>query len=291
MRMIKKMTITRLFSTLGVLLMILAFGAVAASAAPSASPSGISTSESSTVSPTAVPSTQPIRAFGAPSTIQPPAPADTPTVVPAGEGGPRNAGTDPGPPTARFLEPFEGSTVSGTVKIRVQAYAPFSPTVDYVQFFVDGQSISGQITTWGNDQSGKCDVSCFFVMWDSTRAANGARAITAVANYKGQEKSITLNVNVDNSISAPVKKQSTGSTNTTRQQTSSVGTLSVSGEGDLYLAGRGYLGRNNRVIKLFPGKYTVYARAPSSGRICWSRTTTIIAGKSSLMRVSGIPCR
>lgn len=190
------------------------------------------------------------------------------------------------------MEPFNQSVVSGTVKVRVRSYGAFSSTAEYVQFSVDDQPISGEIATWGDELSGKCDVSCFFVLWDTTRVANGSHTITARARLKGVDGTASVTVTVNNTASTD-----TGSTDTTKnttpppKSTSRIGTLSISSEGYLYILGKGYIGRNNRVIKLYAGVYTVYAVAPSTGKVCWARRVTVTGGKTTTMRISGIYCR
>lgn len=272
-------------------------------AVPSGKPAGMLAAAGRTgVPPVSVPGEVPSSEPAAPVEPTPaptPTPSPTPTPTPppvtgGGEGGPRfiDPNQNPTPPTVRWMEPFNQSVVNGTVKVRVRVSAAFSATAEYVQFSVDGQPISGEITTWGDELSGKCDVSCFFVLWDTTRVANGPHTISARARLKGQDGTASVTVTVNNTAST-----NTGSTNNTNQTapppkpTGRVGTLSVSSEGYLYILGKGYIGRNTRIIKLYAGVYTVYAVAPTTGKVCWAKKATVTGGKTTTMRISGIYCR
>jgi hypothetical protein len=198
-----------------------------------------------------------------------------------------------------FDFPFNQAQVNGTVEIKARARAAFTGRgAEYVQFSVDGSPVSGEITGWGDEQSGKYDVSGFRVLWDSTRVADGAHTITARGHNNGQDASVSITVTVNNAAAPKPQPQpqprpngNTRQTTPTTRTTSSIGTLNVLSQGNLYILGKGFLGRNSRVIRLFAGTYTVYAVSPSSGRVCWSRRTTITGGKTTLMRISGISCR
>lgn len=195
------------------------------------------------------------------------------------------------PPRVSFDYPFKGSTVYGTVEVKARGYAPSGRAAEYVQFSVDGSPISGEITNWGDEQSGKYDVSGFRVKWNTTRVKDGQHTITARGHYNGLDATASLDVTVNNAANKPKPVSGSNKVAPVVQSKSRVGTLSVSSEGYLYIAGKGYLGRNNRVIKLYAGTYTVYAVAPSTGKVCWSRRATVSGGKTTTMRISGIYCR
>ena len=71
---------------------------------------------------------------------------------------------------------------------------------------------------------------------------------------------------------------------------SGTGTLSVSDDnGELYVNG-GYIGRGLAVVTLPAGNYTLYARSPSTGAICWQTGIRIDAGRTTTVRQSSY-CR
>lgn len=239
-----------------------------------------------------------------PSIITPTVTTDTPVVTPVttadtpvsggGEGGPRFIDVSKVPPTMNFDAPFKGAGVSGAVTIKARARAFGGVPAEYVQFYVDEKPISGEITNWGDEQSGKYDVSGFRVLWDTTRVTNGSHTIKARGHNNGQDTIISLDVTVNNKD--PLKVKTTVDTNQntrirSQRNADSTGILNVLSKGDLYIAGRGYLGRNGRIIRLFAGTYTVFALSPSTDEVCWVKDVIITGGKTTLMRVSGIPCR
>lgn len=62
---------------------------------------------------------------------------------------------------------------------------------------------------------------------------------------------------------------------------STTGTLSIASEGaDIYVGGA-YLGRGAVNTTLVAGTYTVLAKRPSNGRICWQRSIAVTSGRGS----------
>ncbi len=79
-----------------------------------------------------------------------------------------NSTTDTTPPTVSLTAPAAGATVSGTVT--VSANASDNVAVARVQFTVDGANVGTPLTA-----------SPYQMSWDSSTAANGSHAISAVA--------------------------------------------------------------------------------------------------------------
>ena len=59
------------------------------------------------------------------------------------------------------------------------------------------------------------------------------------------------------------------------------GTLSIASDGADIFVGGAYLGRGGVSTTLIPGSYTVVARRPSNGWICWQRSIAVRAGGGS----------
>ncbi|HWR00018.1 MAG TPA: Ig-like domain-containing protein [Candidatus Methylomirabilis sp.] len=190
--------------------------------------------------------------------------------------------TTPAPTiTVRFGEPQQGIRVSGVVTIKAVAITTRGPS-PRVQFFIDGQIFGKEIIGWTDRQ--------FSISWDTRKYNNGTHRIGIMAenpDHPDQPGSAEITVTVQNGATAP----SSGGSTSKKKPTSNVGTLNVSAEGDLYLAGVGYLGRNGRVIRVYAGTYTLYAVSPSKGTICWQRRVRIDGGKTTLVRISGKYCR
>lgn len=67
--------------------------------------------------------------------------------------------------------------------------------------------------------------------------------------------------------------------------TSGKGTLSVSDDqGHLYVGGN-YIGKGSAVVSLSAGSYTLSAKSPSSGEMCWQRTIRIDGGKTTTVKI------
>jgi hypothetical protein len=79
-----------------------------------------------------------------------------------------NSTTDTTPPTVSLTAPASGASLSGSVT--VSANASDNVGVASVQFTIDGASIGSALTS-----------SPYQVSWDTTKAANGAHALSAVA--------------------------------------------------------------------------------------------------------------
>jgi uncharacterized membrane protein len=70
------------------------------------------------------------------------------------------------------------------------------------------------------------------------------------------------------------------------------GYLSIS-DGDrglIYVNGQ-YVGQTSAYLTLAPGGYSVVCYSPSSGDVCWERSTTVYSGKTSQIHISGNWCR
>lgn len=183
--------------------------------------------------------------------------------------------------TVRFSDPTHGKTVSGVVTIKAVAITDRGPS-PRVQFFIDGRTYGEELIGWTD--------RLFFITWDTRKVANGTHRIGIMADNPsnpGQPGSAEIYVTVRNGTTAPPS----GGSSSKGTSKSNVGTLNVSAEGDLYLAGVGYLGRNGRVIRVYAGTYTLYAVSPSKGTVCWQRRVRIDGGKTTLVRISGKYCR
>lgn len=100
------------------------------------------------------------------------------------------SGADTTPPTASITNPTPGETVSGTVP--VAANANDNVAVASVQFYLDGQPLGGPVTT-----------APYAVSWDTTKSANGAHTLTAVATDPSGNTGTSQAVNVTVSNPAP----------------------------------------------------------------------------------------
>jgi hypothetical protein len=102
------------------------------------------------------------------------------------------SGDDTTPPTVSLTAPSAGSTVNGTVT--VSANASDNVGIAGVQFKLDGANLGAEDTT-----------APYFVSWDTTQAANGSHALTAVARDAAQNTTTSsgLSVTVDNAAPPP----------------------------------------------------------------------------------------
>ncbi len=261
-------------------------GSDATTAAPTPTPAA-------QVSPPTLSNTVPGRADTTPTEVKPN----------VGESGPTMVSSTP-EPVVVIISPANGASLSGTVSVLVRGYAGYqmrsgkkwATPFDYASFSIDGTGIganrSGSMypcSENGANTNNYNDVSwwCTSKSINTADLGNGSHTFTVIAGEGGNDARASVSVTTSNTPPAQTN------TPPTQQTGSSVGTLNVLSEGYLYIAGpkNGYLGQNKRVINLYAGTYTVYARAPSDGHICWSRRTVISAGKTTLMRISGIYCR
>lgn len=101
---------------------------------------------------------------------------------------------DPGetvPPVVQFLTPANNATVSGNVTIT--ASSSDNVAVTYVFYAVDGNPITGQLTT-----------SPYTYVWDSKTVANGTHLLKATTHDpSGNNSTSTINIIVNNSTSTP----------------------------------------------------------------------------------------
>jgi len=101
--------------------------------------------------------------------------------------------SDTTPPTVSITAPTASATVTGTVT--VTASATDNVGVASVQFQLDGMNLGAAVTT-----------SPYGVTWNTTTAANGAHALTAVGRDAAgnQATSTGVSVTVTNATSSPV---------------------------------------------------------------------------------------
>lgn len=188
------------------------------------------------------------------------------------------------PPTVKIEYPGDGSTISGDVKIKVRAYGLSGSRVSSLKITIDGASDLGELVGAKSNRQGKCDILCYFNMWDTSKLKNGPHSISATAiGQDGQKTAVVSNVKVDNSA-----KKITTPTSTIKKG-SGYGTLSISTSGLLYI-GSTYVGKNNVVRKMRPGSYYLYARGPETGKVCWQKRIIITEDKATTVRVSGKVC-
>ncbi len=94
-----------------------------------------------------------------------------------------NTTPDTTPPTVAITAPAAGATVSATVN--VSANASDNVGVAGVQFYVDGTTLGAEDTA-----------TPYSVSWDTTRVANGAHALTAVARDAAGNRTTSAAVSV-----------------------------------------------------------------------------------------------
>jgi len=107
------------------------------------------------------------------------------------------AGTTPPPdttpPTVNIINPVSNQVLSGTVT--VAATATDDTSVSSVVFSVDGQQLSGQVSSSGSQYS---------VSWDTTKATNGNHTISVVATDSAGLSNVPVTVTVSVSNPPPV---------------------------------------------------------------------------------------
>lgn len=195
-------------------------------------------------------------------------------------------------PIVKILYPSSDQIVNWKIKIKVQSYWLYGKAPYSIQFKIDWENYQNEFKSWTSNSSTmwKCDITCFFVMLDTTKYKDWKHTLTANAHNYNDDKLWTASITFE--IKNTWVKKTTTNTNTDNKTkiTTKLWTLSVSSSWDLYLTWRWYLWHDWAIYSLNPGLYTLYAQSPTTGEVCWTKNVRINSAKTTTVKISGVYC-